>query len=136
MNYVSVLIMDKGIKDNGILSNAALVMGLTAGRRLPDHTFGYDVVDGDGFIHTYLTNIGHIVRKAGQRKMRSLRELFVKEPDIIVVDYTEDAATVHYSEYEHNLSKHSGEDIQYRGIYVYGPKEKIIPYTKNLSRLS
>ena len=35
MNYVSVVIVDKGVESKGILSNAAFVLGLTAGRSMP-----------------------------------------------------------------------------------------------------
>ena len=135
MDYVSVLNVDKGMDSAGIVANSALVLGLTAGRMLPDATFGPDVVDGDGAMHTYLTNIGHYVRKAGQNKLRTLRQEFASVTDVIVIDYSEDAAPADYDEYARNLASHPGEDIRYRAIYVYGPEDIIIPRTKNLSRL-
>ena len=73
MRNISLLLINKSIKEPGILTNAAFVLGLTAGRDLPEDTFGPDVVDGDGARHTYLTNIAHFVRKAGPSKLRSLR---------------------------------------------------------------
>lgn len=133
--FVSVLVVDQAIESKGILANAALVLGLTAGRGLPQSTFGSDVVDGEGAIHRYLTNIGHVVRKAGQSKMRSIRTALVKSPDVLLVDYTEDAAPVDYNSYSRSLVVHSGEDIKYRAIYIYGPEESVMPLTKNLSRL-
>lgn len=134
--FSSVLIVDKAIESKGLLANVALVIGLTAGRELPQETFGTDVVDGEGIFHQYLTRIGHVVRKAGQSKLRNLREVLAQDPRVLVVDYTEDAAPVDYDEYSKNLSKHSGSEIEYRALYVYGPEEKIGPLTKNLSRLS
>jgi hypothetical protein len=133
--FISVLIVDQAVERKGILANAAFVVGLTAGRELPQSTFGSNVVDGEGAIHRYLRSIGHIVRKAGQSKMRSIRALLVKSPDVLLVDYTEDAAPVDYDSYSRSLAEHSGEDIKYRAIYVYGPEESVIPLTKNLSRL-
>lgn len=133
--FVSVLVVDQAIESKGILANAALVLGLTAGRGLPQSTFGSDVVDGEGAIHRYLTNIGHVVRKAGQSKMRSIRTALVKSLDVLLVDYTEDAAPVDYNSYSRSLVGHSGEDIKYRAIYIYGPEESVMPLTKNLSRL-
>ena len=133
--YLSVLIIDQSIESKGIATNAGFVLGLTAGRELPDDTFGYEVTDGDGASHAYLTKIGHYVRKAGQNKMRELRTKFIAEPKVKVVDYTEDAAPADYEEYAHNLASHKGEEIVYRALYIYGPKEVILPLTKNLSRL-
>lgn len=132
---ISVLIVDKGIDSTGILANTSLVLGLSAGRTLPAETFGEDVLDGEGSTHSSLTNIGHYVRKAGQSKIRTLREKFSTDTDITLIDYTEQAAPADYSQYRENLAQVSGEDIKYRAIYVYGPEETIVPLTKNLSKL-
>lgn len=135
MSKVSVLIINQSMDEKGIVANLGFVVGLTAGRLLPNETFGEDVVDGDGAKHTFLTKIGHYVRKAGGSKIASLRKTFVESEQCIVVDYTEDAAPADYAAYATALSGHKGEQIVYRGIYVYGPDELVIPLTKNLSRL-
>jgi hypothetical protein len=133
--FVSVLVVDQAIEAKGVLANAACVLGLTAGRELAQETFGPDIVDGDGATHRYLTRIGHFVRKAGQNKMRNLRKEFEKDPRVLVIDYTEDAAPADYDTYSRDLSQHSGEQIKYRALYVYGPEDIVVPLTKNLSRL-
>lgn len=132
---VSVLIVDQTLDAVGVLANCAFVLGLSAGRMLGSDTFGREVVDGDGFRHHALTNIGHNVRKAGQAKLRKLREIFAAMPGMIVVDYTEDAAPADYEEYARNLMLHKGEQIRYRAIHIYGAEEEVVPLTKNLSRL-
>ena len=38
--------------------------------------------------------------------------------------------------YQEALQSHSGEEIQYRALWVYGPSEIIVPLTKSLSKLS
>ncbi len=134
--FVSVLIVDQVREDKGIIANASFVLGLTAGRMLSDSTFGHDMVDGEGSHHAYLTNIGHMVRKAGQNKMRELRKKFFEAGIVKVIDYTEDAAPADYATYASALASHKGEEITYRALYVYGPATLIIPLTKNLSRLS
>lgn len=133
--YVSVLIVEHSLESKGIIANAGFVLGLTAGRKLPDNTFGHEVIDGEGATHPYLTKIGHYVRKAGQNKIRELRKKFSADARITIVDYTEDAAPADYDEYARNLASHAGEQISYRALYVYGPKDIIVPLTKNLSRL-
>jgi hypothetical protein len=135
MGNVSVLIVTKGVDHKGILANCGFVLGLTAGRLLPTETFGEDVVDGDGSKHTFLTNVGHNVREAGQSKLHTLREEFSKTPGLIVVDYTEDAAPADYATYTEALKNHKGEEIVYRAVWIYGPAEIVIPKTKNLSAL-
>ena len=134
--YLSVLIVDQSMEHKGILANAGFVLGLTAGRELPDSTFGPAVIDGDGSSHQYLTKISHFVRKAGQSKIRDLRTKLITEPAVKIIDYTEDAAPADYEEYARNLSLHKGEEIKYRAIHIYGPREIVLPLTKNLSSLT
>ena len=136
MDKLSVLIVDKSLNNNGVLANASLVIGLSAGRLLPEDTFGAEAIDGDGSIHHPLTNQAHFVRKAGQSKMKRLRKKFKESEGILVVDYIEDAAPSDYQEYLDNLKTHSEEDLSYRTLWVYGDRSVIEPLTKNLSRLS
>lgn len=135
MDQVSVLIVDKALAAPGLIANTAFVLGLTAGRLLPDVTFGPEVTDGDGAKHAFLTNIGHYVREAGQSKIQSLRQAFAAMPEVKIIDYTEDAAPADYAAYTQSLANHKGEAIKYRAIHLYGPADKIVPLTKNLSRL-
>ncbi|MDP2932533.1 MAG: DUF2000 domain-containing protein [bacterium] len=132
---VSVLIVNEQIPEVGILVNAGFVLGLTVGRLLPQDTFGPDVTDGDGEKHTFLTRIGHYVRKASPNKLVALRQKFATTQGVVLVDYTEDAAPADYEAYTTSLGAHRGPEISYRAIYVYGPEEIIVPLTKNLSRL-
>ncbi len=134
MKNISVLIVNEKVDHKGILANTAFVLGLTAGRELPKESFGTPVIDGDNSAHTYLTNIGHYVRKAGQNKMRTIRKEFLDQ-GVMVVDYTDDAAPADYAAYEMSIKSHKGEEIIYRAIWVYGPEEVVLPKTKNLSSL-
>ena len=136
MRYISVLVVDQAQENKGILVNAGFVLGLTAGRSLPDETFGPDVVDGDGNTHRRLTNIGHYVRKAGQSKMRTLRRELSALSDVTIVDYTEDAAPADYSAYQTSIAGRKSEELNYRALHIYGPEELVLPRTKNLSSLT
>ncbi len=136
MKYVSVVIVDKAVESKGILSNAAFVLGLSAGRGMPETSFGDEVVDADGKVHARLTNIAHFVRKAGQSKLRRLREELSACQEVTITDYTEDAAPSDYETYAANLANRSADQIAYRAIHVYGPEEVVVPKTKNLSLLS
>lgn len=134
MTKVSVLIVSEGIDHKGIIANASFVVGLTAGKLIAPETFSGDVVDGDGSKHTYLTNIAHMVRRAGQNKMRTLRKDFM-DAGCVVVDYTDAAAPSDYATYEKTIAELKGEQITYRAFWVYGDEEIVVPKTKNLSSL-
>lgn len=136
MKYVSVLIVDQAQENKGILVNASFVLGLTAGRAMPESTFGPDVVDGDGNTHRYLTNIGHFVRKAGQNKIRTLRRELGAHAETVIVDYTEDAAPADYDAYKTSIAGKRADELTYRAIHVFGPEDIVLPKTKNLSSLS
>ena len=103
---------------------------------MPDETFGQEVTDGDGNKHAFLTRIPHIVREAGENKIRELRKKFATNPEVMIVDYTEDAAPSSYEKYAEALSSHSGDGISYRMVCAYGPEEFLAPLVKNLSPLS
>jgi hypothetical protein len=132
---ISVLVVNQSLENQGIIANTAFVLGLTVGREISQDTFGEDVVDADGSCHKYLTKIGHYVRKAGQNKIRTLRSALAAHPEVSITDYTEDAAPADYQAYSTSLASHSGEDINYRALHVYGPEEIVAPLTKNLSKL-
>ena len=132
---ISVLIVNQALEAKGIIANAAFVIGLTAGRQMPAATFGDTVYDGDLSPHSYLTNIGHMVRKAGQSKIRTIREALINEDSVKIVDYTESAAPSSYDAYEEAIGQLKGEAIEYRAIHLYGPLDIVGPLTKNLSRL-
>lgn len=136
MKYMSVLVVDQGIENKGILANTSFVLGLSSGRMLPENTFGPVAIDGEGSAHNSLTNIAHFVRKAGQNKLRTLRAEFVANREVQIIDYTEDAAPSDYASYMANLSQHKGEEITYRAIHFFGPEELLLPKTKNLSILA
>jgi hypothetical protein len=131
----SVLIVDQQLDQKGIIANAAFVLGLTAGREMARDSFGTDVVDKDGTLHRYLTKIGHFVRKAGQSKIRTIRETLASHLSVSMVDYPEDAAPSDYKEYTNNLGTRSTGEIKYRALHVIGPESIVAPLTKNLSRL-
>lgn len=131
----SVLIVDQQLDQKGIIANTAFVLGLTAGREMARDTFGNDVLDGDGTLHRYLTRIGHFVRKAGQSKIRSIREQLAENTSVSIVDYPEDAAPSDYQVYTESLSTRPTGEINYRAVHIMGPESVVNPITKNLSRL-
>ncbi|MBP9839324.1 MAG: DUF2000 family protein [Proteobacteria bacterium] len=134
-NYLSVLIVNQSLEHRGLLSNAAFVLGLTAGRELPPSTFGENVWDKDGKSHKYLTKIAHHVRKASGGKIRAIREAITDNSAISAVDYPEEAAPSDYSIYSNALKEKAISEIDYRAIHLYGPESLLLPLTKNLSRL-
>jgi Protein of unknown function (DUF2000) len=134
VDFASVLIVNEQLEP-GSVANVAFVLGLSAGRCMPEETFGPTVFDANGGEHHRLTTIGHIVRKASAGKLRGLRAEFLNIPGAIVIDYSEDARTTSYAEYERTLSSRQSDAIVYRAVYVYAPKDSVQALTKSLSRL-
>jgi hypothetical protein len=132
---IGVLLVNQSLAGAGVEHNAALVLGLTAGRLMPADCFGGDVFDGDAVKHTFLTRTPHFVRKCGAGKLRALRQQFAQHPELIVVDYTEAAAPSSYDAYEAALASQKGEQVEYRAVFAFGPEDVLAPLTKNLSRL-
>jgi len=134
MANISVVVVNEKL-DRGLQANAVFVLGLTMGRLMGDATFGKDVVDGDGRQHSFLTCIGHTVRMASPTKVATLRNQLAEHPEVILVDYTEDAGPPVYELYELALKSHAGDAIIYRAFAAYGPEEVVYGRTKNLSLL-
>jgi hypothetical protein len=135
MHETSVLIINQGLAEPGTVANVAFVVGLTAGRLLPPHTFGGDVADADGRLHRHLTRLPHFVRRAGESKLRALHAAFSAMPEVVVVDYSDDARTSEYEKYAAALATRRTEAVVYRALHVFGPSHLLLPLTKNLSRL-
>ena len=135
---ISVLIMAQDFKQQGKIGelvNAAFVAGKSFGKRSPDESFGETVIDGNGSEHAALTNMAHFVRKAGQSKLRTLRNEFAAMEGVEVIDYPEAASPSTYEDYVNVLQTQSGDEITYRAVHVFGPTEVVVPRTKSLSRL-
>lgn len=132
---IGVLLIDHSITSAGLEQNLGLVMGLSAGRKMLFENFGPDVCDADGRTHPQLTNSPHFVRKCSANKLRELRDCFASHPELIVVDYTEAAATSDYAAYAAALSEQAGDQVVYRAVFAFGPEHLLTPLTKNLSRL-
>jgi hypothetical protein len=132
---IGVLLVDQSITSAGIEQNLGLVLGLSAGRKMLCEHFGPDVSDADGRTHPQLTNSPHFVRKCSANKLRELRDVFASHPELIVVDYTEAAATSDYAAYAKALSEQAGDQVVYRAVFAFGPEQLLTPLTKNLSRL-
>jgi hypothetical protein len=131
---LSALVVNESIDDIGILVNAAFVLGLTAGRRMPESLFGPPALDAQGLEHQPLTCIPHYVRKASRGQLRTLLERARGNPEVQVQDYSEEAAPSTYAAYTQALAVAQPADIVYRAVHVIGPVDVITPWTKNLSR--
>jgi len=127
--------VNQAITHVGIIANATFVLGLSIGREMNASEFGDAVIDGSGSLHHALTNMKHIVRKAGDTKIKTLRAQLLAQPGVTVIDYTEAASTSDYDEYVRTLENQKSDEIIYRAIHILGPQEIVEPLTKNLSRL-
>ena len=112
--------------------SVAKVLGDAVGKETPVECYGQGVFDLNGEEHPALTNISHIIKKTSQSKIHQLRKDFLGE-GVKVFDYSIDALSPDYREYQDNLSKKVKMIIEYIAISVIGDKEKLSLLTKKFS---
>lgn len=139
MKHVSITIFDeKMIKSSresgklGPLLSVAKVLGDAVGKETPGECYGDKVIDKSGREHPRLTNISHIIKKTSQPKIHQVRKDLLTE-GLVVHDYSIDALTPIYSEYQENLSQKNDEEIVYIAISVIGEEAKLKEMTKKFS---
>ena len=84
-----VLVMDENLP-TGILANAAAILGITLGRKIPE-CVGEDVTDASGCIHKGIISIPVPVLKGNAGLIKTLREKLYSEDfrDLTVVDFSD-----------------------------------------------
>ena len=139
MKQISVTIFDeKMIKSSresgklGPLLSVAKVLGDAVGKETPTECYGPEVTDASGGKHLTLTNMSHIIKKTSQPKLHLFRKACL-ELGILVHDYSLDALTPNYEEYQNNLAQKKGEDIVYIAIFVQGDAEQLKEMAKKFS---
>lgn len=121
----------------GIIANAAAIMGLTLGRRIPQ-IVGRDVKDGNGCLHLGIVEFPVPVLKANAAKIKQLRRaLYSPEyEDVVTVDFSDLAQGCKtYDEFILKMSAASEADLNYLGIALCGSKKQINSLTGSMPLL-
>ncbi|MFG2363471.1 DUF2000 domain-containing protein [Streptomyces mirabilis] len=130
-----VVVINKKL-ESGVALNACAHMAATlVSRADEEHTQEMtfvDYTDGSGNIHPVSALSLIVLSAKNGNQIRTARELAVIA-DLHFVDFTESMTQDTYVEQMERTSKIREEDLDYWGLCMFGPKEKIDPITKRFS---
>lgn len=119
----------------GLAVNAAAVLAVTLGHSLPS-VVGPDAVDASGQTHAGLISITLPILKAQAAVIRKIKMRAEQTSGLLVVDLTEPAQTARtYDDYLAQIAAAPAEELEYRGLALYGPKGLVNKLTGNLPLL-
>ncbi|HKG90787.1 MAG TPA: GNAT family N-acetyltransferase [Gemmatimonadaceae bacterium] len=114
----------------GLAANAAAVLALSLGRRLPD-LVGPDVRDGGGTTHAGLTWIPLPVLRAPRGALARLRARAAADPGVYAAVDLPDVAQAarRYDDYAQRLAAAPGDAVDYAAVALYGERATVTGLT-------
>jgi hypothetical protein len=129
-----VIVVSDSLSD-GLTVNAAAVVALTLGQRVPQ-LIGPDVKDGEGFVHPGITLIPVPVLSAPVSLVAQILAEARPDPELIVIGFTDTAQCCRtYDEYTERMARTRAADLGYASVGLYGPKKQINRLTGSLPLL-
>ncbi|MFG2056858.1 DUF2000 domain-containing protein [Micromonospora sp. NPDC048930] len=118
-----------------VATNAAAVLGLSLGGRLP-HLLGADGKDASGGIHAGLNTHPVPIVTADARQIAELHVKAQAGEDIVAVGFTEVARRARdYATYLDNLATTPDSELEYVAMALFGPRNRITALTKRFPLL-
>lgn len=118
-----VIVLREGLAPN-VAANAAAVLGLSIGGRLP-HLLGADGKDSAGGVHPGLNTHPVPVVTASADQVRDLHGK-ARGYDVTAVGFTEVARQAReYGAYLNDLAGTPAADLEYVGLALFGPRNRI-----------
>jgi hypothetical protein len=118
-----------------VATNAAAVLGLSLGGRLP-HLVGTDGKDASGGIHAGLNTHPVPVVTADAQQIADLHGRARAREDIVVVGFTEVARRARdYATYLDDLVTTPEPELEYVAVAMFGPRNRVAALTKRFSLL-
>jgi len=116
-----------------LAANAAVVLGLALGGRL-DGSVAADGADASGVLHAGLNPVPVPTLVASGPELHELHERAAAAADVTVVGFNEVARRSRtYPEYEQALAQTAAQDVEYVGLIVHGPRNRVTKLTKRLA---
>jgi hypothetical protein len=129
-----VIVLRDGLAPQ-VAANAAAVLGLSLGGRLP-HLLGPDGKDGSGAVHAGLNTHPVPVVTAPADQVRELHGKARGRDDVTVVGFTEVARRAReYGAYLDDLAMTAAPDLAFVGVALFGPRNRISALTKRFPLL-
>jgi hypothetical protein len=119
----------------GLAANAAAMLALTLGARVPGLT-GAPLVDASGASHPGLIPDGIPVLKASAAALTAIRERARDSDDVLTVTFpAAGQRTNDYEEVRRRIAATPPGDIEYAGVALHGPRKRISRLTGTLPLL-
>lgn len=121
----------------GLIANTAAVLAVTIGNKNHD-MIGEDVLDGSGSTHRGITQAVISILSGDSQLISALRQKLnqVGNDELFYVDFCDVAQrSKKYTEYKDNLANTAGERLNYLGIAIYGPNNRVDKLTGNIPLL-
>lgn len=121
----------------GLIANTAAVLGLSLGNTVPNLT-GPDIQDQDGRIHVGITRVNIPVLGTSREQLKTFYDQLVNTQDeeIMMIDFNTVAQRSKcYEDYTRELAVCSLDSLDYLGICLFGPLQKINKLTGNFRLL-
>jgi hypothetical protein len=119
----------------GLSVNAAAVVALTLGQRVPE-LIGPDVKDADGTVHAGITLIPVPVLTASAERIAEVWSEGNEDPDSVVVGFSDTAQSCRtYDEYITKLGATALGDLVFTSVGLFGPKKRVNKLTGSLPLL-
>jgi hypothetical protein len=118
-----------------VTANAAAVLGLSLGGRLP-HLLGADGMDASGGIHPGLNTHPVPVVTADAQQIAELHAKARTRAEVIAVGFTEVARRARdYASYLDDLATTPQPELEYVAVALFGPRNRITALTKRFPLL-
>lgn len=131
-----VMIIDRELPA-GISANTAAVLGISLSGRI-DGLVGNKLADANGRIHEGITNIAIPILTSSKEELGKMYDEIMEtdDKDIVLIGFNEVAQkSLNYEDYEEKLAYREKEQIDYLGICIYGPRNKVNKLTGSLKML-
>jgi hypothetical protein len=129
-----VIVVHDGLPPH-VATNAAAVLGLSLGGRLP-HLLGADGKDASGGVHAGLNTHPVPVVTADAQQLAELHGKARSRDDIAAVGFTEVARRARdYATYLDDLASTPDSDLEYVAVALFGPRNRITALTKRFPLL-
>lgn len=129
-----VMVVRDGLSPH-VATNAAAVLGLALGGRLP-HLLGADGKDAAGGVHAGFNTHPVPVVTAAAAQLAELHDKARERDDIVVVGFTEVARRARdYAAYLDDLASTPSAELEYVAVALFGPRNRITSLTKRFPLL-
>jgi len=127
-----VAVLDKNLSI-GIAFNTLAHLALIAGRNSENYLGKEKITDASNITHLGFSKYPFIILKSDSQKIKNIVNSAKNDDKVLIIDFPEQAYT-EYTDEElvEALSKTKNENLKYYGLALFGNKENIDKYTKNL----